>query len=204
MGLHALRRRAYSPPAWGWSGTGRRQCGGRIVFPTRVGMVRCWRTSRRGGSRIPHPRGDGPDVITDLRAKTGYSPPAWGWSAQHVLSEAALLVFPTRVGMVLVWPLRGISPSRIPHPRGDGPLSPSEYSKLVEYSPPAWGWSERAVIVVQVRPVFPTRVGMVRSQPRRRCWPSGIPHPRGDGPAAKTGKWWKREYSPPAWGWSGE
>ena len=92
--------------------------------------------------------------------------------------------------------------SRIPHPRGDGPLDLGREIVRKEYSPPAWGWSERREARRWRREVFPTRVGMVRSWDSMRYAAERIPHPRGDGPERDDANAAVGSYSPPAWGWS--
>src|SRR2546425_893400 len=90
----------FSPRAWGWSDQLVVWHGRLRVFPTRVGMVRPGIAARVGCRRFPHARGDGPVAV--LRAvKLGkFSPRAWGWSVEKPRSELAVVVFPTRVGMV--------------------------------------------------------------------------------------------------------
>ena len=66
------------------------------------------------------------------------------------------------------------------------------------FSPPAWGWS--AVIAVQPDPVgvFPTRVGMAGANcPAPVDW-LRFPHPRGDGPWPGQAHFYSRRFSPPA------
>ncbi len=132
----------------------------------------------------------------------GFSPPAWGWSVEILEAEIHGGVLPTRVGMVRVprhWPRwRGGSP----HPRGDGPGITSESRFLEPFSPPAWGWSVFSHSFVLGYWVLPTRVGMVRQVDRRIERDQRSPHPRGDGPKIAGAVQQKREFSPPAWGWS--
>src|ERR1035438_9401013 len=114
------------------------------------------------GESIPHPRGDGPVVTEVLYMNTSYSPPAWGWSDSRELRRRLPAVFPTRVGMVRSSPPATAKSSRIPHPRGDGPVILVMGLEPHRYSPPAWGWSAMARFPVMARPVFPTRAGRVR------------------------------------------
>ena len=131
----------YSPPAWGWSGESRSGLGVAAVFPTRVGMVRKVMRWPWGLSSIPHPRGDGPSVWLPSKPPSAYSPPAWGWSGHESKLQAYAEVFPTRVGMVRLPPVRPGHQLRIPHPRGDGPSMSKANKHPNTYSPPAWGWS---------------------------------------------------------------
>ena len=132
-----------------------------------------------------------------------FSPPAWGWSGGPGSAAAGACVFPTRVGMVRVLSRATIFATSFPHPRGDGPLDPGTGSRVIWFSPPAWGWSAIEERDDVIRSVFPTRVGMVRGW--RRCTTSivGFPHPRGDGPQVYDLVTFLGRFSPPAWGWSG-
>jgi len=174
----------------------------RLVFPTRVGMVRDWDGGRAGSGGFPHPRGDGPRYSASNHAGRRFSPPAWGWSVLHVGALRDFEVFPTRVGMVRMSSTPAISQSGFPHPRGDGPSAACSIVAPDWFSPPAWGWSAMKSAGDNPQAVFPTRVGMVRR--RSDDFPQGkrFPHPRGDGPysmtSARTSLW----FSPPAWGWS--
>jgi len=116
-------RHWFSPPAWGWSDPLRYPLGDPMVFPTRVGMVRCGAPVRRVRSRFPHPRGDGPYLRGVPTVPSGFSPPAWGWSAACLPGRERDPVFPTRVGMVRCQSGHYPTLKGFPHPRGDGPGS---------------------------------------------------------------------------------
>ena len=116
----------FSPPAWGWSGCGRRVSGRERVLPTRVGMVGPTRPRCRPRPGSPHPRGDGPCPPRPPQCLPAFSPPAWGWSARRSRPDQPRPVLPTRVGMVRTYaPCPRSSPSS-PHPRGDGPAARAE------------------------------------------------------------------------------
>ena len=111
----------FSPPAWGWSVDLRGRNRGRVVLPTRVGMVRNPHAYPPVEIRSPHPRGDGPVSTAAALVENKFSPPAWGWSARAPPGCGRSLVLPTRVGMVRSSVSLGRLPLRSPHPRGDGP-----------------------------------------------------------------------------------
>ena len=214
--------RRFSPPAWGWSDTPETTPCSRRVLPTRVGMVRPAEQPAAGSVRSPHPRGDGPGAEMVHDAPPMFSPPAWGWSAQHKTMSEQMNVLPTRVGMVRSrWWWRSTR-TRSPHPRGDGPymlehpgfldvFSPPAWGwsrdGLVfrdahKFSPPAWGWSAGTCLATPRCTVLPTRVGMVRPDPALCCAADCSPHPRGDGPCRLQQSYTIWPFSPPAWGWS--
>ena len=94
-------RKAFSPPAWGWSFTARFYDPNEDVLPTRVGMVRSRWSSRLISCGSPHPRGDGPWHYSKGLQRRTFSPPAWGWSGIRFDLPTQDAVLPTRVGMVL-------------------------------------------------------------------------------------------------------
>ena len=196
-----VTRVTYSPRAWGWSIYVHHRFGLVRVFPTRVGMVLCVDNSlpqrvvfpTRVGmvliapacagcrSRIPHARGDGPDFPHITGLPNSYSPRAWGWSGRAAGPARRVVVFPTRVGMVL--PRRSLVSADIgiPHARGDGPSMSVSTLTATEYSPRAWGWSDTRSSECVRFGVFPTRVGMVRSRSTLRRCRLSIPPARGRG-----------------------
>ena len=133
-----------------------------------------------------------------------------------------LNVLPTRVGMVRCRSVGWWSRSSSPYLRGDGPIANWPAGAIEEFSPPAWGWSAKAVPVGEPVRVLPTPVGMVRQYQRPCRMTNSSPHPRGDGPKADFQPGFKirfspprgdgpptegrgipvNEFSPPAWGWS--
>ena len=192
-----------SPPAWGWSESDSLLCAAQYVLPTRVGMVQHFIFIAAVSERAPHPRGDGPDSTTSSGARWRCSPPAWGWSGSTPRPLHGYSVLPTRVGMVRPRCPRRPGRCCAPHPRGDGPTIACQRRSRAWCSPPAWGWSVHRRRQLRLRPVLPTRVGMVRWRAGRCARRPGAPHPRGDGPIGAWGLNWQHWCSPPAWGWSG-
>ena len=133
-----------------------------------------------------------------------FSPPAWGWSGFRLVDCTDKAVLPTRVGMVLQSTRRECPNPCSPHPRGDGPSPSSPSSSSATFSPPAWGWSGHQPSDCPDARVLPTRVGMVRPSKRIGPLQPSSPHPRGDGPIPRDQAGPPSQFSPPAWGWSGE
>ena len=190
----------FSPPAWGWSDAGRKRDRQRSCFP--------------------HPRGDGPQLLSEnSHYCCRFSPHAWGWSvslisAGDVKLERNVRVFPTRVGMVRrtnsgsflkfdVFPTRvgmvriseadSAWAARFPHTRGDGPAFDARCCVKIMFSPHAWGWSIKPHTILRNNSVFPTRVGMVRDRANGSRTSCCFPHTRGDGPTTpgKGGSDWR-------------
>ncbi len=90
-----------------------------LAFPTHVGMDRLWLWSWTPPMRVPHARGDGPSYPSDgeelmsvphargdgpvaphRRIRTWVrSPRTWGWTFNMNGDPAAVIAFPTHVGM---------------------------------------------------------------------------------------------------------
>src|SRR5258708_1776835 len=66
------------PPAWGWTRHSPRREIPRRVSPTRVGMDPSPASGMSRRSRLPHPRGDGPDGVVICDGGRQSPPPAWG------------------------------------------------------------------------------------------------------------------------------
>src|SRR5437764_1351751 len=92
--------------------------------------------------------------------------------------------------------------SCFPHTRGDGPRTGMRLYTTSEFSPHTWGWSgERPEYGTHVE-VFPTHVGMVRTQSDRGASRCSFPHTRGDGPPESPMVDALKLFSPHTWGWS--
>ena len=131
-----------------------------------------------------------------------FSPHAWGWSAVAIALDVARKVFPTRVGMVRYYRMANLSRRSFPHTRGDGPLRSSCCARYIWFSPHAWGWSVCSYFLCRLLSVFPTRVGMVRSDRVAKSVALRFPHTRGDGPRTINKFILVIVFSPHAWGWS--
>ncbi len=204
QGGSSVGSEVFSPHAWGWSVCRAVRSSSKLVFPTRVGMVRFSAPFQKPGRGFPHTRGDGPALENHAFEKARFSPHAWGWSARRLKLQYFTIVFPTRVGMVRIASERSDSLGGFPHTRGDGPCRPENLGSRRKFSPHAWGWSvtispEKAILIV-----FPTRVGMVREELAFFTGGRCFPHTRGDGPEVDYHATTRPRFSPHAWGWSAE
>ena len=155
----------FSPRAWGWSA--RRSANGLL------------------GPFSPHAWGWSETAGRDGELRTTFSPRAWGWSARDCCveldarrsphrvgmvrhrgetSHAAVMVLPTRVGMVR----RRVAGRAV----------------RVGFSPHAWGWSARSTSSSAARPRSPHARGDGPYATLTSSRPYCSPHARGDGPAA--------------------
>ena len=198
-----MLRARRSPPARGWPGRRHpiRQPDG--AFPARAGMARRGAAGGGGGLGVPRPRGDGPMGAPDAPLLRVRSPPARGWPASAHRDERVPRAFPARAGMARPTTPPPIPRSRVPRPRGDGPLSSRRCAGVSVRSPPARGWPAPSAIRTGVAGAFPARAGMARSRfaPRGAC--RRVPRPRGDGPIRRRAPARPMSRSPPARGWPG-
>ena len=134
------------------------------VFPTYVGMVRRQGGRRERRNRFPHVCGDGPSEWGADYESNLFSPRMWGWSVKGYDAVWKRLVFPTYVGMVRTIRTAGLRRARFPHVCGDGPSVQIDITSQSSFSPRMWGWSECELVKPYITAVFPTYVGMVRSQ----------------------------------------
>ncbi len=73
------------------------------VFPTHVGMDRIKKNKQMEAVSFPHTRGDGPGYSIPVPDDSTFSPHTWGWTAVILPIKARVPVFPTHVGMDLVF-----------------------------------------------------------------------------------------------------
>ena len=106
--------------------------------------------------------------------------------------------------MVRLVQLGIVRPLRSPHARGDGPLNPIGFARMILFSPRPWGWSAHQTVVNGCLAVLPTPVGMVRNDAGNRSVHGRSPHARGDGPSLADICRWPLMFSPRPWGWSAQ
>ncbi len=193
----------FSPREWGCSGLCSCIARQYLLFPTRVGMFRRRRQSRRCGRTFPHASGDVPTWGIRGIPSQRFSPREWGCSDGGGKMEELKCLFPTRVGMFRTANTRALLGLPFPHASGDVPLR-GDY-KLVpdSFSPREWGCSARPVVQHRWQVLFPTRVGMFRSRSRRNTRRSSFPHASGDVPGESPSPSFRTIFSPREWGCSG-
>lgn len=128
-------RREFSPRPWGWSACTVLFAARCIVFPTPVGMVPPSPRPCSAQICFPHARGDGPSRRRRARSLATFSPRPWGWSPRHRAGILRECVFPTPVGMVLLWREYAGFFVRFPHARGDGPNFDNQCYADHQFSP---------------------------------------------------------------------
>ncbi len=202
VGRRTRRATRCSPRAWGWTAVPLADRRRRGVFPTRVGVDRDDGAGCTGVECVPHARGGGPKAIEKALVAQACSPRAWGWTDAMAERAAKLDVFPTRVGVDRRLARGAARAPGVPHARGGGPAARVTTEPTWTCSPRAWGWTDLSEHVNPDLEVFPTRVGVDRTE---RGWLApfrGVPHARGGGPPASKPSWRVEKCSPRAWGWT--
>src|SRR5690606_18438038 len=110
------------------------------------------------------------------------SPRTWGCTGKWAMWCEGWPVFPTHVGMYRRGAACGSTRLRLPHARGDVPLSTLDSGHHALSSPRTWGCTAEFFNNLQLLVVFPTHVGMYRHQGGYRLLQQRLPHARGDVP----------------------
>ncbi len=112
---------ASPPPTRGWTLHPTHRERGVTVSPAHAGMDPSWRQGWRTGTRLPRPRGDGPEVA-GLRSRFTLSPPPTrGWTRVRRVDPVGIRVSPAHAGMDPLTRCHVLMERRLPRPRGDGP-----------------------------------------------------------------------------------
>ncbi len=170
------------------------------VFPTGVGVF--LRRDRATDPRVslPHGRGGVSTCYEILKLIIRSSPRAWGCFCALLLSVFLWKVFPTGVGVFLIWRNRTLRRYSLPHGRGG--VSPPEGGKGRAWtsSPRAWGCFWIAKFLMKKVKVFPTGVGVFLGDPTLLKAIVGLPHGRGGVSGGVSAPESPRSSSPRAWG----
>ena len=89
----------FSPHTWGCSEIGVRRARAGMLFPTHVGMFRCFCVRSCFNRSFPHTRGDVPPAHRTASCHRFFSPHTWGCSENPSPSSSRRSLFPTHVGM---------------------------------------------------------------------------------------------------------
>ncbi len=130
------------------------------VFPTPVGVFPRRPTPPTRGNRLPHARG-GVSLVNDHSSLIfASSPRPWGCFSFPAGQLQAVAVFPTPVGVFLVWTRFVAMCVRLPHARGGVSIRAMPAIFIIPSSPRPWGcFSQSSSSSFDVE-VFPTPVGV--------------------------------------------
>ena len=151
---------------------------------------------------LPHARGGGPGFRLLDDNGTDSSPRTWGWTALQTVPGRHARLFPTHVGVDLAPTTGQQSPNALPHARGGGPqLDYARYASEFS-SPRTWGWTGLHTRRLGPDILFPTHVGVDRSEPGFPDVAAALPHARGGGPLCPASLPALHASSPRTWGWT--
>ena len=145
FGTDSLRmeRLASSPRTWGCFGDGISPPHAALVFPTHVGVFLHEYFFFDSFIGLPHARGGVSAFKIPAGGEKLSSPRTWGCFLKAVATAVGIFVFPTHVGVFLLFPEMPLTPPRLPHARG-GVSDEHAIVKIHEMSSPrTWGCFSR-------------------------------------------------------------
>ena len=109
--------------------------------PAHAGMDPGRGTAPRSISRLPRPRGDGPELQHQETQYSQAPPPTRGWTVQrHGLCHGGG-GSPAHAGMDPIDVTAADVADGLPRPRGDGPRAREDGPRASSAPPPTWGWT---------------------------------------------------------------
>ncbi len=142
------------------------------VFPTPPGFGRRWHC-------LPHARG-GVSPLDHSAASPGLSSPRpWGCFPESRGMDQGKCVFPTPVGVFLVFSGNCGSDMGLPHARGGVSRCRCVALRCPVSSPRPWGCFSSGCLAWRIRSVFPTPVGVFLAAAPRNIESGSLPHARG-------------------------
>ncbi len=149
-----------SPRTWGCFSTTLIRPMNQIVFPTHVGVFLDENTLTGFSKSLPHARGGVSNMRFCFRPVGESSPRTWGCFHVSLFRILDQVVFPTHVGVFLVYIRELAVERRLPHARGGVSKKPVPAPTNRGSSPRTWGcfWCRRRWSEFDL--VFPTHVGV--------------------------------------------
>ena len=168
-----------SPRPWGCFPLGTLTITVSSVFPTPVGvfLTQCRPTWRSAG--LPHARGGVSGRYPSSVARSWSSPRPWGCFCPCLLSQDAIHVFPTPVGVFPISTCVTTTTQGLPHARGGVSVHTLAFHALLASSPRPWGCFCRREPQPDRLLVFPTPVGVFLQLHLAVVVLRGLPHARG-------------------------
>ena len=194
--------RAAPPPTRGWTSSRSRRTILPHGSPAHAGMDPSPTRPATASSRLPRPRGDGPASRPASRRERRAPPPTRGWTGVVGNQGDDDLGSPAHAGMDPTSSSLGAVVSRLPRPRGDGPLTLMEPPAGRGAPPPTRGWTPAPAPGRRMPRGSPAHAGMDPCPGDwldRRRW---LPRPRGDGPVSVCAAAVLGAAPPPTRGWT--
>ena len=151
-------------------------------FPAHAGMDPEPGRRRRGRTRLPRTRGDGPSTSSTPGARSQASPHTRGWTRDGRGVRSLDGGFPAHAGMDPPARASGPRGSRLPRTRGDGPRRTAPSSTSMRASPHTRGWTRQRPLRPAGAAGFPAHAGMDPIAGCGSTYVKRLPRTRGDGP----------------------
>ena len=201
-GGHFALQETAPPPTRGWTASRRRRTAPAPGSPAHAGMDPARSGTSAAPRRLPRPRGDGPEALATTTLRAEAPPPTRGWTRGLDPSRLDSVGSPAHAGMDRCSTMRCCASSRLPRPRGDGPLSGEVQRLGTEAPPPTRGWTRRLAAGDRDRRGSPAHAGMDRTRTENVDALRRLPRPRGDGPLSGEVQRLGTEAPPPTRGWT--
>ena len=173
-----------------------------IVFPACAGMFPLSHAIDAPLLRFPRVRGDVPDPVTPIRARSGFSPRARGCSCGRGGGIYSGEVFPACAGMFPGFQAAMRNADGFPRVRGDVPTVACDDCLVDPFSPRARGCSPKTRRNRPPHTVFPACAGMFPCITHHSPPTGSFPRVRGDVPFPHRVPHDRRKFSPRARGCS--
>ena len=172
-------QRQSSPRPWGCFYSSRACAKASLVFPTPVGVFLILGSSSSIRRSLPHARGGVSNSGRIPFRCLESSPRPWGCFYSAPLDCGHLDVFPTPVGVFLLYEKKGQVLACLPHARGGVSYAKAHHWLLKASSPRPWGCFPLYAVCGQRPQVFPTPVGVFPVRLHLRQAGRRLPHARG-------------------------
>ena len=133
-------------------------------FPAHAGMDPEPGRRRRGRTRLPRTRGDGPLAGIPADRVLRASPHTRGWTLSRPRRSQPCQGFPAHAGMDPAGRPRGVAAEGLPRTRGDGPWRRRSTPRSSAASPHTRGWTVLDAARLPVQLGFPAHAGMDRGK----------------------------------------
>ena len=131
-----------------------------IVFPTHVGVFLLAVISLSLAGSLPHARGGVSTIKSTISISRMSSPRTWGCFYDSPQDCAEDMVFPTHVGVFLLYFSSHVAAWCLPHARGGVSSLLHKSHEKGKSSPRTWGCFFSLLFPIKLFRVFPTHVGV--------------------------------------------
>ena len=156
-----------------------RTCAALVVFPTPVGVFLRILSACFSCKGLPHARGGVSMCHLKPSLDEQSSPRPWGCFHRYLLKSRIWPVFPTPVGVFLLFGVYDHEATGLPHARGGVSYLEMKYVIQYQSSPRPWGCFPAGLSAARAGQVFPTPVGVFLALDGESRTQKRLPHARG-------------------------